>query len=69
MPDGETNFFSVSADGNVYNWVLTQHGLSRTLIISLFLNCDPIHGPDGILISLTGLSYRLFFHIGLKNIV
>lgn len=61
MPDGEANFFSVSADGNVYNWVLMQHELSQTLIISLFLSCDPIPGPDGALIPLTGLSCRSTF--------
>jgi dynein intermediate chain 1 len=55
VPDGEVNFFSVSADGNVYNWVLTQHELSHTLIISLYLSSDPIPGPDGTLIPLTGL--------------
>lgn len=62
MPDGEVNFFSVSADGNVYNWVLTQHELSQTLIISLFFSFDPIPGPDGTLIPLTGLSHRSSFH-------
>lgn len=62
MPDGEVNFFSVSADGNVYNWVLTQHELSQTLIISLFFSFDPIPGPDGTLITLTGLSRRSSFH-------
>jgi dynein intermediate chain 1 len=58
MPDGEVNFFSVSADGNVYNWVLTQHVLSQILIISLLFSFDPISGPDGTLIPLRGLSYR-----------
>jgi hypothetical protein len=65
MPDGEVNFFSVSADGSVYNWVLTQHELSHTLIISLFLSCDPIPGPDGTSITLTGLSCLYSFHSAL----
>ncbi|XP_069669173.1 dynein intermediate chain 2, ciliary [Periplaneta americana] len=62
MPDGEVNFFSVSADGNVYNWVLTQHELTQTLIISLFLSCDPIAGPDGTQISMTGCGTTITFH-------
>ncbi|XP_033609005.1 dynein intermediate chain 2, ciliary isoform X4 [Cryptotermes secundus] len=62
MPDGEVNFFSVSADGNVYNWVLTQHELSQTLIISLFFSFDPIPGPDGTLIPLTGCGTTIAFH-------
>jgi dynein intermediate chain 1 len=62
MPDGEVNFFSVSADGNVYNWVLTQHELSQILIISLFLSLHPIPGPNGTVIPLTGLSRRSSFH-------
>jgi dynein intermediate chain 1 len=65
MPDGEVNFFSVSADGNVYNWVIMQHELSQTLIISLFLSCDPIPGPDGAVIQLTGLSCWSVFHMDL----
>ncbi|KDR09636.1 Dynein intermediate chain 2, ciliary, partial [Zootermopsis nevadensis] len=62
MPDGEANFFSVSADGKVYNWVLMQHELSQTLIISLFLSCDPIPGPSGALIPLTGCGTTIAFH-------
>jgi len=62
MSDGEVNFFSVSADGNVYNWVLTQHDLSHTLIITLSLSSDPIPGPDGTSIPLTGLSCLWPFH-------
>jgi len=62
MPDGEVNFFSVSTDGNVCNWVLTQHDLSHTLIITLSLSSDPIPGPDGTSIQLTGLSCSWYFH-------
>jgi dynein intermediate chain 1 len=62
VSDGEVNFFSVSADGNVYNWVLTQHELSHTLIISLYLSSDPIPAPDGTSIPLKGLSCLWSFH-------
>lgn len=57
MQDGEMNFFSVSADGFVCNWVFGQSGLSRTIVINLLLASEPILGPDGSLVSLTGIQY------------
>ncbi|KAE8745338.1 hypothetical protein FOCC_FOCC007886, partial [Frankliniella occidentalis] len=34
-PDGELNLYSVSNDGNVFNWVLTSSTLHQTTVISL----------------------------------
>nr|CAD7398889.1 unnamed protein product [Timema poppensis] len=62
MPDGEINFFSVSGDGHVYNWILMQNELSQTVVIPLFLSSEPIPGPDGTLISLTGCGSAIAFH-------
>ncbi|KAJ9593502.1 hypothetical protein L9F63_014955, partial [Diploptera punctata] len=36
--------------------------LSQTLIISLLLDCDPLPGPDGTLIPLTGCGTTITFH-------
>lgn len=46
MPDGEINFYSISADGRVFNWVLMQNKLAITTIITLFLDKEFIGGPD-----------------------
>lgn len=46
MPDGEINFYSISADGRVFNWVLMQNKLAITTIITLFLEKEFIGGPD-----------------------
>lgn len=35
-------FYSVSSDGNVYNWILIQNQLSQTLVISLSIGPDVI---------------------------
>lgn len=54
MQDGEINFYSVSADGRVFNWVLMQNKLAITTIITLFLDNGPVGGPDGTNIRLKG---------------
>lgn len=54
MQDGEVNFFSVSADGKVYNWVLMQNELAVTTVTSLSLSIDCLSGPDGVPISVKG---------------
>ncbi|XP_049964524.1 dynein intermediate chain 2, ciliary [Schistocerca serialis cubense] len=62
MPDGEMNFFSVSADGHVFSWVLGQSGLSQTVVIPLVLAKEPIPGPQGTSTSLTGCGTAIAFH-------
>jgi len=54
MADGEVNFFSVSSDGKVYNWVLMQNELAVTTVIGLNLPLNPIVGPDGTPITVRG---------------
>ncbi|CAG9767841.1 unnamed protein product [Ceutorhynchus assimilis] len=47
LPDGELNFYSVSCDGDINNWVLMQNELAVTTILSLGFDNDPVIGPDG----------------------
>lgn len=54
MPDGEMNFFSVSSDGKVNNWILMQNEFSVTTIIDLYLELPPVRGPDGTLVKKKG---------------
>lgn len=54
MQDGEMNFYSVSSDGKVFNWVLMQNELAQTLVIVLYLEMDAINGPDGTMIRMSG---------------
>lgn len=48
------NFYSVSSDGKVFNWVLMQNELAQTLVIVLYLEMDAINGPDGTMIRMSG---------------
>lgn len=61
MQDGELNFFSISADGLVYNWVLMQSQLSLTTITTLFVNQEISAGPDGVIVKLKGKFNRMQF--------
>lgn len=54
MQDGEVNFFSVSADGKVCNWVLMQNELALTTVASLSLPLEQLLGPDGLPINMIG---------------
>ncbi|KAL1397518.1 hypothetical protein pipiens_002512 [Culex pipiens pipiens] len=62
MQDGEINFFTVSGDGRVFNWVLMQNKLAITTIISLFLDIDQVGGPDGSSLKLKGCGMCMVFH-------
>lgn len=62
LQDGELNFFSVSSDGQVFNWVLMQNELAQTLVITLYLDMDPIPGPDGTMLRMTGTLLILFMY-------
>lgn len=59
LQDGEMNFYSVSSDGRVYNWVLMQNELAQTLVIVLYLDMNAINGPDGTIIRMTGTKKSL----------
>lgn len=61
MQDGEINFYSVSADGRVFNWVLMQNKLAITTIITLYLD-KSVGGPDGTNIRLKGCGTCMVFH-------
>lgn len=54
MQDGELNFYSISADGMVYNWMLMQSQLCLTTITTLFINQEISAGPDGNHVKLKG---------------
>lgn len=62
MQDGEINFYSISGDGRVFNWVLMQSKLAITTIITLFLDKDYIGGPEGNNIKLKGMpTFMIWF--------
>lgn len=56
MQDGELNFYSISADGMVYNWLLMQSQLSLTAITALYVDQEISAGPDGSNVKLKGTS-------------
>lgn len=54
LQDGELNFFAVSNDGVVKNYVLMQSEFAVTHIIKLILDTPPAAGPDGTFVPLIG---------------
>ncbi|KAI5746067.1 hypothetical protein M8J76_016901 [Diaphorina citri] len=62
MSDGEMNFFSVSSDGRIFNWILLQNQLQKNLILNLYLAIDPVPAPDGNLIQLKACGTAIAFH-------
>lgn len=62
MTDGEINFYSISGDGRVFNWVLMQSKLTITTIITLYLDKEHTDGPDGNNIKLKGCGTCMIFH-------
>ncbi|EDV35959.1 uncharacterized protein Dana_GF12212 [Drosophila ananassae] len=62
MPDGEVNFFSVSSDGRVFNWILMQNKLWVTSIITLYRDNGIVDGPDGTKVSLKSGGSCMQFH-------
>ncbi|KAK6643167.1 hypothetical protein RUM43_004670 [Polyplax serrata] len=62
MQDGEVNFFSVSADGKVCNWILMQNELAVTTVASLSMPFLRVLGPDGGLISIKDCGCSITFH-------
>ncbi|CAH1718635.1 unnamed protein product [Chironomus riparius] len=68
MQDGEINFYSLSTDGRVFNWVLMQNKLTLTTIITLYLDVNPVSGPDGTTIKLKASGTCMVFHPTNKEI-
>ncbi|ALC41273.1 CG9313 [Drosophila busckii] len=63
MTDGEINFYSVSSDGTVFNWILMQNKLWVTTIIRLYLEENgTADGPDGTKVTLRDGGSCLQFH-------
>jgi len=62
MTDGEVNFFSVSSDGRVFNWILMQNKLWVTTIITLYRENGLVDGPDGTKVSLKSGGSCMVFH-------
>lgn len=48
------NFYSAGADGYINNWVLMQNELSVTTITTIYLDKDPVPGPDGTFVKVKG---------------
>lgn len=62
MADGEINFFSLSVDGRVLNWILAQSKLIITPIITLQMGTRPSKSPDGIELKLKACGTCMIFH-------
>ncbi|XP_017484570.1 PREDICTED: dynein intermediate chain 2, ciliary [Rhagoletis zephyria] len=62
MADGEINFYSVSTDGRVFNWVLMQNDFMITTITTLFLTNGIVEGPDGTEVQLRSCGACMKFH-------
>ncbi|EDV55380.2 dynein intermediate chain 2, ciliary isoform X2 [Drosophila erecta] len=62
MADGEVNFFSVSSDGRVFNWILMQNKLWVTTIITLYRENGLVDGPDGTKVTLKSGGSCMVFH-------
>lgn len=68
MSDGEKNFYSLSSDGRVFNWVLMRNNLTSTTINTLYQNVGPISGPDATSIKLKASGTCMAFHPTNKEI-
>lgn len=68
MQDGELNFYSISGDGMVYNWLLMQSQLSLTTITALFVDQEISAGPDGSNVKLKAAGTCMAFHPKLPHI-
>lgn len=62
MADGEINFFSVSVDGRILNWILAQSKLVITPIITMLMGKRPSSSPDGIELKLKACGTCMVFH-------
>ncbi|XP_018330112.1 dynein intermediate chain 2, ciliary [Agrilus planipennis] len=62
LPDGELNYYSIGADGNVNHWILLQTEMSVTTIITLCMDKEPLRGPDGTQVILKSTPSCIKFH-------
>jgi len=62
MVDGEINFYSISCDGHVFNWILMQNKLNFTVITRLYIEDGIVEGPDGTEVMLKGCGSAMKFH-------
>ncbi|KAL4121331.1 hypothetical protein QTP88_013865 [Uroleucon formosanum] len=62
LPDGELNFYSISEDGTVCNWLLMQSEMSKTIIVTLVLDIEPLITLGGISETLIGRGTTIAFH-------
>ncbi|KOX69960.1 Dynein intermediate chain 2, ciliary [Melipona quadrifasciata] len=66
--EGNLAFYSVSIDGKINYWILSENDLALTTVMTLFLDRPPIPGPDGTMITLKGCGTCLAFHPADQNI-
>lgn len=59
LADGELNFYSISEDGTVCNWLLMQSEMSKTIIVTLVLDIEPQINLGGISETLIGNLFNL----------
>ncbi|XP_066144066.1 dynein intermediate chain 2, ciliary [Euwallacea fornicatus] len=62
LPDGELNFYSVATDGLINNWVLMQNEMVVTTILTLYLDNEPVPGPDGTHLRMKGCATCIRLH-------
>ncbi|XP_022903959.1 dynein intermediate chain 2, ciliary [Onthophagus taurus] len=62
LPDGELNFYSVAGDGKVNNWILMLNTLSVTTITTMYMEKDPVPGPDGTFLKIKSCATCFVFH-------
>ncbi|XP_066252979.1 dynein intermediate chain 2, ciliary [Euwallacea similis] len=62
LPDGELNFYSVATDGLINNWVLMQNEMVVTTILTLYLDNEPVPGPDGTHLKVKGCATCIRLH-------
>jgi len=63
LPDGELNFYSISEDGTVCNWLLMQSEMSKTIIVTLVLDIEPQITLGGISETLIGKLLIIYIKI------
>lgn len=63
MPDGELNFYSISEDGTVCNWLLMQSEMSKTVIVTLVLDIEPQITLGGVNETLIGKLFIVNYNV------
>ncbi|CRL01177.1 CLUMA_CG014224, isoform A [Clunio marinus] len=68
LHDGELNFFSLSSDGSVLNWVLMENKLTLSVVITLFMEMLPICKPTQSEYKLKASGTCMTFHPNNKEV-